>query len=398
LHKINTTNPLKHLFWLFTFAVFTFPSFAKSVGPNDAYSVVHDYKDEWFVYDDGYETYIPYIAERHFKTPAHVIFCELERNRKYDLLIKCEGKNNFLFIDGSLKQEIIEGEWLVIPFEKLYATYKKKQIYLTIYGSTDISSKKVAVGYKMLRRGNNIAKNTSEEKDNFQIMPRKRSSYRSPIAFLSLIVFGVFAFLSSSYTRSFDGYYNLRGLFTLLSREQSLFANKAMSRTSIFFIILLSLIGALLYLLLQSQQMNLTFGRWLLQEGDTVGVLFSNYFKLSLLFFLGAVFKYFFLLLMGRLFNIDKVVELHYFKLLQATLLFFSLLMLFVLGYTLGYQRLGTEGKNVIYYLLIFFYTIRTIVVFLAINRTMPIQILYLISYLCIVEVIPAIIGLRLLM
>lgn len=368
---------------------------AATVGPKDGYHLVHDFKNDWYVYDEDYKNYIPYIDERHFDVPAHVIFCNLEQNRGYKLLIKCEDADNFLFIEGALKQKLPVNNWLVLSIDSLYKAYGKRQIYLTIYGSEDISSKTVVIGNAFT--ADITTETTAGLDESFQIQPRKRLPYRSSLSFLSIIIFGVFTYLSVSYIRAFNGFYNLRGLFTMYSREQSLFAHQALGRTNVLFIVLISLLLSFLYLLVQSRGINLFGNRWFLQEGVTVGILLANYFRLCILFFISFVIKYFFLGLLGGLFNLSKVTDLHFFKLIQSSILFYSVLAVLLFSLTMNYITWDPGLKTALISLLSVFYMVRTVIIFLTINSTLPTQLLYLISYLCIVEVIPIVIGLRLL-
>jgi hypothetical protein len=213
---------------------------------------------------------------------------------------------------------------------------------------------------------------------------------------LFIITLSLFAYLSSYYNRAFVGFFNFMGPFTMYSREQSLFANQALSRTNVLFIILLSLVVSLIYLLLQSIGINLLSNRWFMQDGETVGILLANFFRLSILFFAMFIVKYFFLSLLGGLFNLSKIIDLHYFKLIQTSIVFFSLAVITLLSLILGKVNMGSTISELFVYILAAFYTMRTVIIFLTINRTMPIQVLYLISYLCIVEILPIVIGIRL--
>lgn len=389
---LNQFVILRVYYTLILCLIFVFQVAGKTTGKQGEYNVVYDFKNDWYVYDESYENYVPYIAERHFNIPAHIIFCELDANKNYDLLIKCKGKNNFLFIEGSLKQKLPDDEWIAFPIKNWAKQYNKQRIYITIYGSSDIDTKWVGIVHKKTQK----VISTVGGNEFLKIQPRNKSPFKSPISFLTMIVLAYFTYLSASFNRNFSGFYNIVAFFTPVSREQALFANKTLSRTNVLFIVLLSLIAGLLYLLLQSQDIAIFTNRWLLQDGETAGVLFSNYFKVSLIVFLAFLLKYFFIVALGKLFNIIKVVDLHFFKLIQASIIFYSLLTLVVFVLSMNYISFDKSWQYSLYGLLVVFYLLRTAIIFLAINRTLPIPILYLISYLCIVEVIPIFVGLQL--
>lgn len=367
---------------------------ATPVGNNDSHTVVTDFERNWYVYDEEYKSYVPYISERHFNIPAHVVFCNLEQNLRYELLIKCEEANNFLFIEGALKRKLPVNEWLILPIDSLYQVYKKKQIYLTIYGSKDLDSKQVVIGHRVSNEATPGQKKNGE--DILQILPRKLTPYQSSLSLLFLVTLCLFAYLSASYNRAFTGFFDLMGPFTVYSREQSLFASQALSRTNVLFIILLSLIFSLGYLLLKYSGLSLLGNKWFLQEGETLGILLANFFRLSILFFISLIGKYFFLGFLGGLFNLGKVVDLHYFKLIQTNTVFYSVFTVILFSMVMSVPDTKDIIKESLIYVLAIFYLMRTAIIFLTINRTMPIQILYLISYLCIVEILPIVIGLRL--
>lgn len=368
---------------------------AATVGNNESHNLVFNFERNWYVYDEGYESYVPFISERHFGIPAHVIFCNLEENLNYDLLIKCEESGNFLFIEGALKRKIPADEWLIIPIRQLYKTYGKKEVYLTIYGSKDVTKKSVVIGHK---RAKKLSKNEETPVDTFRILPRNITPFQSSLSLLFIVTLSLFTYLSSYYNRAFVGFFNLMGPFTMYSREQELFANQALSRTNVLFIILLSLIMSLIYLLLQSIGVNLLGNRWFMQDGETTGVLLANFFRLSILFFVMFIVKYFFLSLIGGLFNLSKIIDLHYFKLIQTNTVFFSMVTIVLFSLILSKANVNMVISEMLVYVLSLFYLMRTVIIFLTINRTMPIQILYLISYLCIVEILPIVIGIRLIL
>ena len=367
---------------------------ATPVGKNNSHNVVANFDRNWYVYDEGYENYVPYISERHFGIPAHVVFCNLEQNLKYDLLIKCEDPDNFLFVEGALKRKLPVNEWVTLPIDSLYKVFNKKQIYLTIYGSKRVASKKIVIGHKIASQGTTKRINATEE--NLKILPRNLTPYRSSLSLLFIITLCLFAYLSANYNRAFTGFFDLTGPFTVYSREQSLFASQALSRTNVLFIILLSLILSLVYLLLRYSGMSLLGNKWFLQDGETVSILLANFFRLSILFFISLIVKYFFLGLLGSLFNLSKIVDLHYFKLIQTNTVFYSVLAVVLFSLVLSNPAARETINDLLIYILATFYVVRTVIIFLTINRTMPIQVLYLISYLCIVEILPVVIGLRL--
>ena len=366
-------------------------SFATTVGPNEQYFLVHDYHDDWQVYDDRMKSYIPYISEKHLGYPSHTVFCDIQSNRGYNILVYAQKADNFLFINGSLRQKIPVGKWMVLSVDSLYRAYEQPIIYITLYGSNDIGDKKLMLGYKRSLNQKPIVLAES----GITAKPRTPTPYRNYIVLVSMFILVFFSYLSNSYIRAFQRYFNLKDLFNTFVREQSSLINKPLNRMNVMFLILLSLIISLFYMLLQSKGIHVFGGRTILQEGDTLGVLLSNYFRISLAVFVIMVMKYFFIGLVGQLFNLEKIVDLHYFKIVQASSLFYSALVLVLSILFMQYLPNDFNWQVYLFTPIVAFYFIRIFILYFTIIRSIPKQSLYLISYLCIVEILPVILGIR---
>jgi hypothetical protein len=337
------------------------------------------------------KAYIPYIAEQHLGYPSHTVFCDIQSNRGYSILVYSQKADNFLFINGSLRQKIPVGKWIVMNVDSLYKVYEQPTIYITLYGSNNIEDKKLLLGYKRSLNQKPIVLSES----GITAKPRTPAPYRNYIVLVSMFILVMFSYLSNSYIRAFQRYFNLKDLFNTLVREQSFLINKPLNRMNIMFIILLSLIISLFYMLLQSKGIYVFGGRTILQEGETLGVLLSNYFRISLAVFVIMVMKYFFISLVGQLFNLEKVVDLHYFKIIQSSSLFFTALVLALLVLFMDYFPHDFNWQVYLFTPIVIFYLIRFFILYFTIIRSIPIQSLYLISYLCIVELLPVILGIR---
>jgi hypothetical protein len=381
---------LKKILFIFLLIISS-KSFATTVGPNEQYFLVHDYHDDWQVYDDRMKSYIPYISEKHLGYPSHTVFCDIQSNRGYNILVYAQKADNFLFINGSLRQKIPVGKWMVLSVDSLYRAYEQPIIYITLYGSNDIGDKKLMLGYKRSLNQKPIVLAES----GITAKPRTPTPYRNYIVLVSMFILVFFSYLSNSYIRAFQRYFNLKDLFNTFVREQSSLINKPLNRMNVMFLILLSLIISLFYMLLQSKGIHVFGGRTILQEGDTLGVLLSNYFRISLAVFVIMVMKYFFIGLVGQLFNLEKIVDLHYFKIVQASILFYSALVLVLSILFMQYLPNDFNWQVYLFTPIVAFYFIRIFILYFTIIRSIPKQSLYLISYLCIVEILPVILGIR---
>ena len=110
--------------------------------------------------------------------------------------------------------------------------------------------------------------------------------------------------------------------------------------------------------------------------------------------FLSLIGKYVLLEIIGGLYKLQDIIQVHYFKVIQSSLLFFTVLALLLA--VIAYNSPATAwSPNLLLLPLLGFYVARLMLLYLVIRSLEPIKNLYLFSYLCIVELIPLIIGLR---
>ncbi len=381
---------MKKIFYIILL-LFSSDVFASSVGPKNEYFLVHDYQDDWQVYNDRMKLYVPYIKEQHVGYTSHTAFCDIQNKNGYKLIIHAKKSDNALFINGSMRQKITAKEWIVMDVDSLYRIYKQPVIYVTLYGSNDIDDKKLYLGYKNNETQRAIAASGSK----IIAKPRTQSPYRSFLVITSLIVFVAFAFLSTSYVRAYQRYFNFNDLMTTLIREQSFLISKPLNRMNMSFVFLLSLIMSVFYMLLKSKGIDLFGGQIILQEGDTFGVLMSNYFRMTLVVFVILTLKYFFISLIGQVFNLEKFVDLHYFKIIQSSILFYLTLVLILFALYISYLPTDIDWYSYLFTPVLAFYIVRFVLIYMTIIRSGSVQSFYLISYLCIVELLPIILGIR---
>jgi hypothetical protein len=389
LHFNRTSTALKKALLIFLLSIQAL--FAAETGPNKQFYQVRDFKDDWQVYDDRLKAYVPYIFEQHLNYPAHTAILDIESNRNYYLLVNAKSDDNFLFIEGSLRQKVSKGKWLVLNIDSLYNVYRKQNIYITLYGSQNIDDKSIEIGHQKTINQKSIQ--LADEK--VLAKPRSPQPFKNYFIIISVFILVIFSYLSNSYVRAFQRYYSIKDLFDTLIREQSFLINKPLSRMSIMFVIMLSMIIGLLYMFLQSRGIFLFGGRFILQEGETAWDLFTNYIRITLLAFGFMVLKYFFISMVGQLFNLEKVVDIHYFKIIQASIIFYTFLVGILLIFFTGYVSKDVDWTFYLSFPLISFYLLRILILYFTINRSLPIQSLYLISYLCIVELLPVVLGMR---
>ncbi|GAB3991705.1 hypothetical protein GCM10028807_22470 [Spirosoma daeguense] len=382
------------LFCSFTLSLFLFSSVTAQTrnvgtGPDGRYYPVHDFREDFQVYDEGAKAYIPYIVEQHADQIALSAYIDLESNRNYSLLISTK-EDGYLFINAALKRKLVANQWQILRIDSLYRLYRQPEIFLTIYGAPGIDGKQLFIGYPK----STTQKQVVLRDDNLSVRPRPQTVYANFLGLGLLFLLASHAFLYSLYHRAFLRFYSLRDLLSLRAQEESFLINRPLSGTNTLFVLNLSFVIAYLIIFVQSRNLDVFASRRLLLGETNLGWLIGEFFLLSTAAFFSLMGKYISLEVIGGLYKLQGIVYVHYFKILQASLLFFSFLtiLLAIVAYNLP---LVEWPASLLIFLLTVFYVARLALLYVVIRSQEPIKNLYLFSYLCIVELIPLIIGLR---
>jgi hypothetical protein len=341
------------------------------------------------VYDEGSKAYVPYIAEQHADQTALSAYIDLESNRHYSLLVSTN-QDGYLFINAALKRKLVANQWQALSIDSLYRIYRQPEIFITLYGAPGLNNKQLFIGYPK----SSTQKPVVLRDDNLSVRPRPRSIYGDFLSAGLLFLLATHAFLFTFYHRAFLRFFSLRDLLSLRAQEESFLINRPLSSTNVLFTLNLSFVVAYLIMFVQSRNLDVFASRTLLLNEQKFGAVLGEYFILSGLSFLSLLGKYVLLEVFGGLYKLQAVINIHFFKILQASLLFFSLLTLVMA--IVSYNMPGDVwSESILFLTLIAFYAARLTLLYLVIRSMEPIKNLYLFSYLCIVELIPLIIGLR---
>ncbi|WP_460965331.1 DUF4271 domain-containing protein [Spirosoma litoris] len=359
------------------------------IGPGGKYYPVHDFHNDFQIYDERAKAYVPYINELHADQTALSVYVDLESNRHYSLVMSTR-QDGFLFINAALKRKLQADQWQVLSIDSLYRVYRQPEIFLTIYGAPGLDNKQLFIGYPKSATQKPVVLNDT----NLSVRPRVRTIYDNFLSLGLLFLLATHAFLFSFNSRAFYRFYSLRDLVSMRSQDDSFLINRPLSSTNTLFALNLSFVIAYLIVFVQSRNLDVFASRALLPGEQQLGWLVGEFFLLSGVAFLSLIGKYVALEIMGGLYKLQEVVNVHYFKILQSSLLFFTTLTLLLA--IIAYNTSATTwAQNAILLPLIVFYAARLALLYFVIRSVDPIKNLYLFSYLCIVELIPLIIGLR---
>jgi Domain of unknown function (DUF4271) len=361
----------------------------EGIGPGNRYYPVRDFQQEVVVYDEVFKAYVHFIEEQHATERAISAFVDLESNRRYKLLIQSKA-DGFLFVDAALRRKCPAGQWLVFDIDSLYRVYRRPQLFITLYGPPVLNNWHLVIGHGRTGTQQTIRLND----DLLSVRPRVLTGFTNFFSIGLLLLLASHAFLYTFFRRGFQTYYNPVNLARLDPPDESFLISRPLGRVSMAFTVNLSLCLAFLFLYFQNLNISLFGAGTLLPQGQSFWQFGLSYIALSVVFFLIMLGKYALISTVGSLYKFDEVVNLHYFRILEASLLFTTVLVLAMAAVSPYLSGVSLAPETIVVPFVAYFLG-RLAWLYLTLVREMPVKNLYLFSYLCIVELIPLVIGLR---
>ncbi len=357
------------------------------------YTIIKNLNESWLVYDKTYNDYVPYLSNRHFNYHSFNQNFEIENFKGYNLEIFTPNEA-YLFINGKYQTKLVANSWKDITIDSLSRiNNNSSNILISIYlEKSDLEGIEMFVIHKTKQKIEGFSENSLKT----ALKARKFSDFNDFSILFSILLLSLITFIYNFQDKLLVKYLDLKDLFTISKRTDSIIVNRPFDIGNILFMILLSMTMALIIMILENNFVQILPQSFSKSENNTLLTLTGQFLNLGFLIFIMFMVKYFFITIISNLYQLDKIKNIHFFKNLQASGAF-SFLLLVLLAIFSIYQ-IGAIEYNKIFYLILIssFYLIRLLLLFFIILKSNPIKNLYLFSYLCIVELIPLFIGIRL--
>lgn len=358
---------------------------------DNSFYIVHDYQDDWQVFDERYKAYVPYVREQHQGYNSFSLFFDLENYKGYKILYRSE-QENYLFIDASLQKKLPISNLLILDVDSLQKAFGKAKFFLTIYGTNaNLEDISVQIGNKISK-----AQKAIEMKESLlTILPRDISPFQNFFVVGLMLIACFYAFLYNFQPKSFERVFSLLDLLTITKRDDSFVVNKPFDLGNISFVTSLSLTLGYIFMLITHQNTDLFSASNILIEGETLGTLMLNFLEISSIAFASFSLKYLALRVLSNLYRLDNITNIHYFKIIQASSIFFLSILIILTLSTVSAPEIVKNAEKYFSIPILLFFIARLALLYFTINKMTTLKNLYIFSYLCIVEIIPLIVGAR---
>ncbi len=362
------------------------------VGPKGSHYLVRDLRHDWLTYSQEYKNYVPYSRGINETDLSASLLIDLQQNRRYDLLVSTS-RQNYLFIEGALQRKLTPDTWLILDLDSLRRVYRKSEILLTLYGSPGIEGKEVLIGHA--RQPQNARAERSQNGPVINIKPLRTTPFEdfSIVFLLFLLILTLFTYSNSP--SLFRRFVSPKDFFDRSDRNDFYNFVRPYNPLVVLIAVFVSAGMAYLVLFLVHFKLELFYTSGYLSEGDTISGLLLDQLKLTLVCLALFFFKYLLMSIVGSVLNLGRTVNMHYLKVLQMSCIFYAINVVVFFALLLPNLQWLELVRPFLIYGFIFYYSARTLILYLFGDNSGRVINLYLFSYLCVVEIVPIIIGVK---
>ncbi|CAG4991346.1 hypothetical protein DYBT9275_00731 [Dyadobacter sp. CECT 9275] len=383
--------------FIWAFLVFLLPFGAQAQGagkvvPPDEFFPVYNFHYDWLVFNNQYNDFVPFSQGLNEDSRSVSVYVDLVKNRRYSLLFKTENEG-YLFLEGALQRRIAANKWVQFNIDSLYRIYKKDELLFTVYGSSGILDKTLLICNKKTANGMNLMDNPRASFIN--IRPVAVSPFGNFAILASMIILIICGWVFNTDPLSFERLVNPIEFFNNSPRDQLSKVNKPYSSNVVFFVLGSSMLMSFILVFLTTQKINLFSVDTILSEQNGTLQFLGDFFLISILFFLLTYGKYILMVMVGNVLNLDKLVDTLFLKIVQSSYLFHAGLFLLVFMLSFNHAPWMESWRPYILLPFLFFYSVRFLALYVVVKPAGTLINLYLFSYLCVIEVIPLIIGIK---
>jgi len=366
----------------------------KKVDFPEEYLLSYTLGDDWQVYDEKYKEYVPYIPLRHGNSKSMGLWIEPSSFAHQDVVLYSL-PDTYLFINQRLAAYYPVEGWASYSLDSLGQIYGTKPFFCTLYDDTQrLPIPQIFIGFRQVKTQK--AENKIKIAPDFPIIERISQNYKYVLIFSFLMGLAGYTLLLNYSPKSFWSYFSFRSSLSSLAQKDNNLINKPVNNFNLIFVFVLSI-----WLSIYFETFFGLTDRVSLYSGQSIW--FRNPWMLQVLLILGLnslfFLKYAGLTFFGLLLNIPKTtIRIHFFEYLRTLCLYYTFAGLGIITLVGGFEYLlGHSFIQVMLYLTLIFHIIQSFGIVYLIIKQLTFKSLYLFYYLCIAELVPILIGAKLL-
>lgn len=364
-------------------------SMLPSKATNEIDKIVADLREQWLCYEPAYASYVPCIGERHKNTQTIHFWLKPTDFLSYPLCIALR-EDTYLYINHHLQKKYKKG-WQKIDLDSLQKQYPTaKSLFFTLYSTETNFIESTIIGTLREQHATKISE-VKLKKINFAALPEQ-------VSWLIAILLVGYTFLWYQDPKILVGYLQITKFFQIQRRADNPVFFRMFQNNNILFFLLYSCTTASVFSILAgiAPQSNESFNLHL------YGISVSKSSILYTLIWAGIVvgwmiLKYVLLTITANLLGVSKLINVHFYEYIRVSHVFYLLLLVLLSLLALNKPHEIVHWYGFFKISLMVFYIFRIFTIAYNTNRWGDFRKLDFFSYLCISEVIPVTIYLKIL-
>jgi hypothetical protein len=345
-------------------------------------NVVKNLNGDWLIFDPHYKAYVPLSNEKKSNSISQKL--DLQKYKNYNLNFSAAPglslffNNKLYYINSTDKDQNVK-----LPVQSLSGGEFSGNDLLTFYNA------KGALPYSTFYIGFSINEKVllnHKIKHLFEKLKRERATGQTMYIIVFLLILFLFALVKNKYYRRFSEFYDFTRLLPSSLGDDKNLVLDVFSAPSILFVLINALSFGLLLAIIGNGQDDLGL--------SGVSGMVSAVVVIILIYFL----KYFYLEVMGWIFNLRQLVKLQFFELVKVSLKINLLLVPLVLIFYYSKGSFAEQTSNLFTYVLMICFLISVIRASSLIFKLTAFRNIYLFSYLCTTEILPLVIIIKLIL
>lgn len=351
--------------------------------------IVHidDLRDQWLLFSSRNNFYFPFV-ENSLDGVSSISFpLEFSKYERYDLYLKAPAGSS-VFFNQQIVAFMEDPGYLLFPIDSLQQAYKGESLFVTLYNPQITEESELATS--IVETAGQQISDAGYEDGMMHFLRRDRSGFGDFFGVAVVILLLFYAVLLNINHKRMRGYYNVGRMLSLNIREEVTFKGKVFDGNNIPILLVHSFLVSFIGLFILSGREGMPnlhrFGQSMAAWTLGAGIVF-------LLF----VFKFWLLSLAGSLFKLPFAVR-HYLEYLRMSKIFFTALFFLALVLFLTFKTELNNINQIIVNFVILFLIVRVVVLYFKFIGVTAFKNLYLFSYLCSTEILPMVVGLKILL
>ena len=352
------------------------------------YNKIKNLRIEWKVFSAKENALVPYLESIDSRVKNIYISLDPEEYRKNGLLLDLN-KRSALFINNQLAYRAESKGMKIFQIDSLASIYGRNKFLLSIYtpmGVHDLETDIVSYSNKNPAYLNRI--------DHIPIFIRESGTVWDFMRLGVIVILVLYVILINIGGRVFKDYYNIINSFLRAGADEFLNRSRNITRIDLIYIVVLSLVLSF-FIIIILDTINIGSGT---EHINAISQFLGKWLWLAAIILLWIMLRFFIISLSSDLFKMKAIGTIHAFEYLRITN-FYSLMIFLLLVLLLFVIHLNLViFSNMILYSMIVLGILRAIMLYIKFLNSSDYTKLYLFSYLCCAELLPVIIGLRILL